>query len=212
MKITYYGHSAFLVEDLLIDPYLSDSPLTDIQPEDIKCKIVCITHHHPDHIGDAFKIAEANDACIVAIHEISVEAGDKKLKTEGMNIGGSIDLGDWNIKMVLASHSSESGHPAAFVLKNKKHKQTIYHAGDTGLFGDMKLIGEIGIDIAMLPIGGRYTMDIDDALQAAEMIKPKAVIPMHYDTFPIIKANPEDFKKKYPRTTEIFKFNETKDL
>lgn len=210
MKIKYFGHAAFLVDDLLIDPFIKDNPHTDVNPADIKCNIICITHKHFDHDADALEIAKTNNASVVAIHEIAEAMRPEYAKVEGMNIGGWIKLGDWEIKMVEATHSSEIGHPSGFILR--KDSRTIYHAGDTGLFGDMKLIGDEGIDIAMLPIGDRYTMSIKDAVKAVDLIKPKLAIPMHYDTFPVIKAVPEEFKKQCPVDTEVFQFNEEKDL
>lgn len=210
MKIKYFGHATFLIDDLLIDPFIKDNPHTDINPADIKCNVICITHKHMDHDADALEIAKANDAPIVAIHELTEAYKSEHPKVEGMNIGGWIAVGGWEIKMVNALHSSEIAEPCGFILK--KDGKTIYHAGDTGLFGDMKLIGEEGIDIAMLPIGDRYTMDIKDAIKAAELIKPKVVIPMHYNTFPVIQADPEEFKKQCPVNTEVFQFNEEKDL
>ncbi|MCD6367604.1 MAG: metal-dependent hydrolase [Candidatus Aenigmarchaeota archaeon] len=212
MKVKYLGHSCFLIEDLLIDPFISGNPKATVRPEEIKCKIICVTHDHSDHLGDAFEIARANDAVIVAIHEVAVLAQSKGLKAEGMNIGGSIEIGDWKIKMVEAKHSSDKGHPAGFILFNKKFNKTIYHAGDTGLFGDMKLIGDEGIDIALLPIGDRYTMGVDDAVKAVNLIRPKIAVPMHYGTFPVLTGTPDDFKEKSPVRTEIFEIGEEKDL
>ena len=118
------------------------------------------------------------------------------IKSEGMNIGGEISIGAWRIKMVPAFHSCSRGNPVGFVLKNTEHGRTIYHAGDTALFSDMKLIGNEDIDVALLPIGGRYTMGIEDAVKAVELLNPHVVIPMHYNTFPAIRANAEEFKKK----------------
>ncbi len=196
MKIKYFGHSAFLINNLLIDPYIRENPMCNEKIEDIKCDIICVTHDHGDHLGDAFDIARENDATIVAIHELAVEASKGGLKTEGMNIGGKIKIGDWSIKMVNALHSSNLGHPAGFVLKNLRENKTIYHAGDTGLFGDMKLVGDEGIDVAMIPIGDRYTMGVEEAVTAVELLRPRIVIPMHYNTFPLIKADPTKLKEK----------------
>ena len=210
MKIRYLGHSSFLIENLLIDPFISGNPKCNTDPMDIKCSIICVTHDHPDHLGDAFEIAKNNDAVVVAIHEIAQLASSKGIKSEGMNIGGTVKVGEWKIKMVNAQHSAGVGHPAGFILK--KSGKTIYHAGDTGLFGDMKLIGEEGIDIAMLPVGDRYTMGTDDALKAVKLLKPKIVIPMHYGTFPIINPSPDEFKNKCPVRTEVFGIGEEKDL
>ncbi|MBU2638548.1 MAG: metal-dependent hydrolase [Nanoarchaeota archaeon] len=212
MKVKYLGHSAFLIGDLLIDPFMTGNPNCREKAKDIKCRVVCVTHDHPDHLGDAFEIAKRNKAVFVAIHELAELAASKGIKSEGMNIGGCITVGGWKIKMVEALHSAGMGHPAGFVLENVKLGKTIYHAGDTGLFSDMKLIRRERIDIAMLPIGDRYTMGIKEAVKAAALLKPKVAVPMHYNTFPVIQANPEDFKKKCAVKVKIFKSGEEQDL
>jgi len=212
MKIKYFGHSAFLIEDLLTDPFLSGNPKCRTTPDEVSCNIICLTHDHDDHLGDTFEIGKRNNSVIVAIHEIAKYAASKGLRTEGMNIGGTIIVDDWYIKMVEALHSSNMGHPAGFILKHREFNKTIYHAGDTGLFSDMRLIGDEGIDIAMLPIGDRYTMGIKDALRAVDLIRPELVIPMHYGTFPAISVNPGEFKQDCPVKVEIFKPGEEKDL
>ncbi|OQX00878.1 metal-dependent hydrolase, partial [Candidatus Parcubacteria bacterium A4] len=193
MEVKYFGHAAFLIEDLLIDPFLKSNPLFKENPENIKCKIICITHDN--HLGDAFDIARVNDATIVSIWQIANIAISNGLKVEAMNIGGWLKIGNWKIKMTEALHSTSSGHAVGFILKNMDFDTTVYHAGDTGLFSDMKLIGEEGIDIAMLPIGDRYTMGVKDALRAVTFIKPKIVIPMHYNTYPIIEVDPDNFSE-----------------
>ncbi|MCD6478086.1 MAG: metal-dependent hydrolase [Candidatus Aenigmarchaeota archaeon] len=196
MKVKYLGHSCFLINgELLIDPFISGNPKCPFDPSEIKCKIICVTHDHSDHLGDAFDIAANTGATVVAIHEVAQEALSRGLNAEGMNIGGEISVGEWKIKMVLALHSSNLGHPAGFVLE--KDGKRIYHAGDTGLFGDMKLIGEDGLDLALLPIGDRYTMGTKDAIKAVEFLNPKMVIPMHYGTFPIINQSADEFKKEF---------------
>ncbi len=190
MKIKFLGHSAFLIDDLLIDPFINKNPVCPVKVKDIKCKIICLTHDHWDHLGDAFEIAKNNDATIVSIFEIIRVAKEREIKVFGMNFGGPIKLKDREIMLVSATHS---GNPVGFVLKKDK---TIYHAGDTGLFLDMMLIGEYKIDITLLPIGGRYTMDVEQAIEACKLLKCKKAIPMHYNTWDIIKADPEKFKKK----------------
>lgn len=206
MKIKFLGHSAFLIDDLLIDPYIKENPVCTVKVEDIKCKIICITHDHQDHLGDAFEIAKNNNAIIVGIFDIVRKAEEQGLKTELMNIGGPLKVGDWLIRLVPATHS---GNPVGFVLKKNK---TIYHAGDTGLFMDMMLIGEYKIDIALLPIGGRYTMDIEQAVEACKLLKCKTAIPMHYNTWDFIKADPEEFKKKTSCEVVILKPGETYEV
>ena len=195
MKIKYFGHSAFMVDDILIDPFISNNPKATAKPEDIRCKYICITHDHSDHIGDSIAIAKHNDATIITIHELAIALAKQGLKTIGMNLGGTLDIDSHIIRMVKADHSSNLGVPTGFIIKNKKDKKTIYHAGDTALFLDMKLLSRHEIDFAMLPIGGRYTMDIADAKTAAEFIKCKNVIPMHYATWDIIKTDIEQFKE-----------------
>ncbi len=199
MKIKFLGHSAFLIDDLLIDPFIKNNPLCPVKVEDIKCDIICLTHDHWDHLGDAFEIAKNNDATIVSIYEIIKLAKEREIKVFGMNFGGPIKLKDREIMLVSATHS---GNPVGFVLKKDK---TIYHAGDTGLFLDMMLIGEYKIDITLLPIGGRYTMDVEQAIEACKLLKCKKAIPMHYNTWDTIKADPEEFKKKAPCEVIILK-------
>lgn len=212
MKLRYLGHSGFLVGDILIDPFLKDSPFQKFL-EEIRCNIICITHDHADHVAGAIEIAQANNASVVAVFEVAEMMKQQgKISTEPMNLGGKMQVGDWEIRMVEAKHSCNLGIPVGFILKNLKEKKTIYHAGDTSLFSDMKLLENEEIDIALLPIGGRFTMDIDDALTAISWIKPKVVIPIHYNTFPLIAADAQDFKKCSPVPVEVFVVGEEKEL
>jgi len=193
MKVTWLGHAAFLIDDLIIDPFISGNPSSPVKVGDIKCKYVCVTHDHSDHLGDAVEIAKKNNATFISIFELASDVADKGVKTTGMNIGGPAKIGEWEIRLVPAIHSSTKGSPTGFVLK--KDKKTIYHAGDTGLFMDMMLIGEYNLDLAMIPIGGYYVMDAEQALESVKLLKPHSVIPMHYNTWPVIKADPQRFKK-----------------
>ena len=197
MKVTFLGHSAVNLDGtktIYIDPFLSDNPLAAISAEQIdKADYVIVTHDHDDHKGDAFGICKNTGAVLVSIHEIAVEAENAGIKAEGMNIGGTLKFDGLNINMVNAHHSSASGHQSGVVIE--MDNKVIYHPGDTGLFGDMKIIGEFfNIDLAFLPIGDRYTMGIPSAVKAIEYLQPKKVIPMHYNTFPIIEADPQEFK------------------
>ncbi len=162
--------------------------------------IVAITHGHGDHLGDGIEIAKKNDATLVAIHEIAQYAAGKGAKAEGINMGGGVKVKNTEIIMTPAWHSSGLDEtnfaiatcPAGLIINSGK---VIYHAGDTALFSDMKLIGELyKPDIALLPIGGRYTMDAKQAAMAAEWIKARVNIPMHYNTFDVIKQDPNEFK------------------
>jgi len=204
MKLKYLGHSCFVIEGkerVVVDPFIRDNPLSPAKVEEVKADIVAITHGHRDHLGDGIEIAKNNDATLVAIHEIAVYAASKGVKAEGINMGGGVKVGETEIYMVQAWHSSGideanytlSTSPAGLIIKSDA---TIYHAGDTSLFSDMKLIGELyKPQVALLPIGGRYTMDARQAAMAAEMVGAKISIPMHYNTFDAIKQNPEEFKK-----------------
>lgn len=210
MELTNLGHSAFIVEveeegfKAIIDPFISGNSLAKVKPEDINgLTHIFITHGHGDHIGDAIELAKANDALVISNAEISGYLSSKGLKTHAMHIGGRFKFDFGTVKLTPALHGSGistkdgmiyGGNPCGFVIEVNNKK--IYHAGDTGLTIDMKLLKSENIDVALLPIGGNYTMDIDDAIIATEFIEPKIVIPMHYDTFPVIKADPNEFKEK----------------
>ena len=205
MKISYHGHSFVQVENnnhsILIDPFLSGNPTAITKPEDLKCDYVILTHGHGDHISDAISVAKKNDAMIISSFEIANYAGSKGLKSHPLGIGGGYNFQFGRVKLTIAHHSSSfpdgtyAGNPAGVILT--MDGKTIYHAGDTALFYDMKLIGEMNkIDLAFLPIGDNFTMGIDDAVKAAEFINAGLTVPIHYNTFDIIKANPEDFKRK----------------
>lgn len=208
MIVKYHGHSCIQLTEgsnsIIIDPYLTGNPAAVTKPEDVKVQYVLLTHAHGDHTADAEAIARANDATIVATFELASYYSWKGLKTVGMNIGGSFDLGFAKVKLVHAFHSSSMiveegnivymGMPGGFVIH--WDDTTLLHAGDTGLFGDMKMIGERhNIDLAFLPIGDFYTMGPEDALVAAEWLRTKAVIPVHYNTYPNITQDAGQFSK-----------------
>jgi len=205
MKIIYHGHSFVQVESdkhsILIDPFLSGNPTAVTKPDDLKCDYVILTHGHGDHISDALAVAKKNNATIISSFEIANYAGANGVTAHPLGIGGGFNFPFGRVKLTIAHHSSSfpdgsyAGNPAGVLLTIDG--KTIYHAGDTGLFYDMKLIGEMNkIDLAFLPIGDNFTMGIDDAVKAAEFINAGITVPIHYSTFDIIKANPEDFKKK----------------
>lgn len=208
MKITYAGHSAFILEEgdfkAIIDPFISDNPLTTLRPEDItELTHIFVTHGHSDHLGDTEYIAKANNTLIISNAEISNYLATKGLKVHSMHIGGRHTFDFGKVKLTPALHGSaistkngtiDGGNPCGFVIEVNGKK--VYHLGDTGLTMDMKLLESENIDVALVPIGGNYTMDIDDAIKAVEFINPKIAIPMHYDTFPLIKADPKEFSNK----------------
>jgi len=205
MIISFLGHSCFMISGdagaVIIDPFLSGNPQASMQPGDVTVDGVILTHGHGDHAGDSVAIARANDAPVVAPFELAVYCEQKGAKTHPMHIGGAHTFPFGTVKLTPAWHGSAvqegdamiyTGNPCGVVLT--MDGKNVYHAGDTGLFGDMKLIGERQhIDVALLPIGDNFTMGIDDALYAVTLLKPKMVIPMHYNTFPVIEADPDVF-------------------
>ncbi len=208
MKLTYLGHSALLIEEGsfkgIIDPFITGNSLCKSCIDDLSnITHVFVTHGHSDHIGDTVEIARRNKSLIITNHEIAAYLGKFKLKTHAMHIGGRTKFDFGTVKMTNALHGSGisdngnmiyGGNPGGFVIEVDSKK--IYHAGDTGLTYDMKLLEDEKIDVAFLPIGGNYNMDIDDAVKAADFIKAKTVVPMHYNTFGLINADPELFKNK----------------
>lgn len=199
MDILYIGHSAFLLQgkkNILIDPFISQNPLAKLAIDELPAiDYILITHDHEDHLGDAVQIAKMYKSRVIAIHEI-IKTYFENLKTNGigMNIGGLFKNDDLDVFMTPALHSCYNGSPTGFVIKFMN--KIIYHMGDTALFSDLKLISDkYSIDLLLIPIGGHYTMHIEDAVEAVKILKPKFVIPMHYNTWPIIKADPYYFKE-----------------
>ncbi len=206
MDITWLGHSGVKIKGsktLYIDPFLTDNPAASTTPEEIEeADVVIVTHHHGDHLGDAYAICKKTGATLVAIHEVAVEGEAEGITVEGMNIGGSVEAQGVKVHMVTAIHSAEKGDPAGVVIE--LDGKTLYHAGDTALTYDMKLIGEFfHPDLSFIPIGDRYTMGIPSASKAVEFIQTKKVIPIHYGTFPIVSANPEEFRNKVGNLAEV---------
>jgi L-ascorbate metabolism protein UlaG (beta-lactamase superfamily) len=213
--LQFLGHSAFYVEaekiKALIDPFLSGNPLASEGPEArAKLDYIFVTHAHGDHLGDAPAIAKRTGATIVATNELASYLAGKGFGTIGMHVGGRAKFPFGSVKLTPAFHGSsvsENGRvvcadaPCGFLIDVGGKK--IYHAGDTGLTVEMTLLEAEGVDIALLPIGGHYVMDADDAARAVEFIKPRKTVPMHYDTFPPIKADPVNFAEKAAGNTEV---------
>jgi L-ascorbate metabolism protein UlaG (beta-lactamase superfamily) len=206
MEITWLGHSAVKIagsKTIYIDPFLSDNPAASMSPDEItEADVVVVTHDHSDHLGDSFAICKKTGAVLVAIHEIAVMAGEEGITAEGMNIGGTVEADGVKVHMVNALHSCDKGDPAGVVLE--MDGKTLYHAGDTALTYDMNLIGEFfQPDLSFIPIGDRYTMGVRSASKAVEFTRTKKVIPIHYDTFPLVNADPNEFKKLVGDTAEV---------
>lgn len=205
MQLTWLGHSCVLLQGtkkVLIDPFIEGGSVAGTKPD-----IVAITHGHDDHMGEAVAL----NTKTVAITEIAKYLKTKGIDAEGMNIGGTMEVDGVSFTMTHALHSSfieeaglgfAGGSAAGFVVGMDGVR--VYHAGDTGLFSDMKLIGELyHPDIALLPIGGRYTMGVAEAMMAANFIGAKTVIPIHYNTWDKIAADPTALKTALERTTDI---------
>jgi L-ascorbate metabolism protein UlaG (beta-lactamase superfamily) len=207
MKITWLGHSALKLEGsriVYVDPFLSGNPKASLRVQDVdRADIVAVTHDHGDHLGDSFAICQQTGATLVALHEIGLAAQERKLKAEGMGIGGTVIVAGVEISLVPAFHSAGLGGTAAGIVIVMDGK-TVYHAGDTGLTLEMQLIGEMyRPDIAFLPIDGRYTMTPRLAARAVELLRAPLVVPIHYGTFPHIQSSPEEFKERVGPASEV---------
>lgn len=209
-RVTWFGHAALGLEtggyQLLVDPYLHDNPSASIAPEKTRADYILVSHGHGDHVGDTLAIAKRTGAQVISVNEIAVWLRNKGLKTHGQHLGGGFHHPFGYLKLTLALHGSGlpdgsyGGNPAGFLLTTLDGKK-IYMAGDTGLFGDMCLIGEEGIDLAVLPIGDNYTMGPDDALRAVKLIQPRHVIPIHYNTWGLIAQDPVAWAQRVQAVT-----------
>jgi len=199
LEILYLGHSAFAVRldsgrRLAIDPFLTGNPRAAAGPADLlDCDLVLVTHDHDDHLGDAFDLCKRSGATLVAIFELAMAAQEEGIPVEPMSIGGSIGLDGLVVNMVHAQHGAGRGHAAGFVLEAEG--RNLYFAGDTALFGDMKLFGDLwNLDLAVLPVGDRFTMGPRHAARAVDMLRAEHVIPCHYATFPLIRPDAAEFE------------------
>jgi len=188
---------------LVVDPFLTDNPQAPVKADDLDVNYVLITHGHGDHVGDGIAIAKRTGATVIANFELANMCAQQGCEIHPMHIGGRFDFPFGSVKLTIAHHgggagedaSRYTGPPVGFLITIGG--KTIYHPGDTGLFLDMKLIGELNdIDLAFLPIGDNFTMGVDDAVRAVEFLHPKKVVPFHYGTWPVIGSKPEDFAAK----------------
>ena len=205
MKVSYHGHAIVRIEakgkSVIIDPFINGNSLTDLKVEDVKVDYIILTHAHNDHVGDTVEIAKNNDALVIANADLATYLSWQGIRTHGMNIGGAFEFDFGTVKMTQAFHGSGyttdekqiiyGGMPAGVLVMSEG--KTIYHAGDTGLFSDMKLLARHNIDLAFLPIGDNFTMGPEDAALAAGFIQAKKAVPIHFNTFPPIRQNPQTF-------------------
>jgi L-ascorbate metabolism protein UlaG (beta-lactamase superfamily) len=193
-------------DKILVDPFITDNPLAPVKAGDIEADYIFVSHGHGDHVGDTVSIAKRCGSTVVSNYEIHNWFAEQGIENvHPMHIGGGFNFPWGRAKLTIAHHGSAlpdgsyGGNPAGFLLTIQGKK--IYHACDTGLFYDMKLIGEEGIDLAILPIGDNFTMGPDDALRAVKLIEPKQVVPIHYGTFDVIKQDPQVWAERVRRET-----------
>lgn len=205
LQFHYIHHSCFTLNDgkttLLFDPYLDGNP-EGLGPEDIKADVIFVSHYHGDHLGSAYAIAKANDALLVSTAEIANDAASHSLRSYAMHLGGTHRFPFGRVRITPAFHGSgiAGGHACGFIVEFGE--KTVYFAGDTSVFGDMALLSRLEkIDVALLPIGDNFTMGPKDARLAAELLAAPLVIPIHYNTWPVIAQNPAAFKRDVEATT-----------
>ncbi len=209
---TWYGHAVLGLETggykIIVDPFFSGNPAASTTADKLSADFILITHGHDDHVGDAVPIAKRTGALVISNNEIAEWIGKQGAKSHGQHLGGGFKHPFGYLKLTLALHGSalpdgsNGGNPCGFLLTTNDGKK-IYMAGDTGLFGDMALIGEEGLDLAIIPIGDNYTMGPADALRAVKLLKPKHVIPIHFSTWGVIEQDAVAWAKKAQTETGV---------
>ncbi len=206
MKLRYFSHSAFQIttddgQRILIDPFLDGNPTSPVKAADVEADFILLTHGHGDHLGDTLSIATRCNSLCICENELANYIVSKGVRAHNMHIGGSHEFGFGRVKLTQALHGSTTPdsecHGSATGILLYIQNRIIYHMGDTGLFSDLKLIGEMNrVNLMLAPIGDNFTMGIEDAVKACEFVKPDMVIPIHYNTFPVIETDPALFKQK----------------
>lgn len=210
-KYTFLGHGTHMIETsghkLLVDPFLTNNPVAAITADEADPDFIFVSHGHGDHVGDTVPIAKRTGALVISNAEIAGWLSNQGVKAHGQHIGGGFHHPFGYLKLTMAIHGSclpdgtNGGNPAGMLLTTKDGKK-IYLACDTGFFGDMQYIGDEGLDLAVLPIGDNFTMGPDDALKAVKLLRPKHVIPCHYNTWPPIEQDPDAWAKRVSAETD----------
>jgi L-ascorbate metabolism protein UlaG (beta-lactamase superfamily) len=211
VSVRWHGHACFTLDfgkKVIVDPFITGNPVARIKKEDVKADLVVVTHGHSDHVGDAVYIAKKNNAPLITMVELAwiLEEENEGINAVGINYSGHYNVDGIRVTAVLATHSAGyngkyAGGPTGMIIEDGI---SVYHAGDTGVFKDMELIGEMyRPDVSLLPIGGHYTMGPHEAAIAAGMLKSPNFVPMHYNTFDLIKQNPEEFKKEAEKHKDV---------
>jgi len=208
---TFLGHGTHQIKTsghtLLIDPFLTNNPQAPITADEASPNFIFVSHGHSDHVGDTISIAKRTGALVITNAEIAGWLGQQDVKAHGQHIGGGFHHPFGYLKLTMAIHGSclpdgtNGGNPAGMLLTTREGKK-IYIACDTGFFGDMQYIGDEGLDLAVLPIGDNYTMGPDDALRAVKLLRPKHVIPCHYNTWPPIEQDAEAWAGRVSAETD----------
>lgn len=211
LKLTWYGHATLGLEtggyQLLVDPFFSDNPASPVSADSVAADFILVTHGHGDHVGDTVQIAKRTGAIAISNFEIASWLGNQGINSHGQHLGGGFMHPFGYLKLTLALHGSAlpdgsyGGNPAGFLLTTHDGEK-VYMAGDTGLFGDMRLIGEEGLDLAVIPIGDNFTMGPEDALRAVKMLQPKHVVPIHFNTWDLINQDPRDWSRRVQAETD----------
>ncbi|MFO0922933.1 MAG: metal-dependent hydrolase [Pirellulales bacterium] len=212
IQIQWLGHSSWLISTeevrIAIDPFLTDNPKASCKPDQIEADVILVSHGHFDHVQDVAAIANRCNSLVVANYEIATWFSSKHhvANTLGMNLGGWASIPHGRVKSTIAHHSSQlpdgsyGGNPGGYVIELEGKR--IYYAGDTALFSDMGLIGRMNIDVAIVPVGDLFTMGLEDSIQATEWIHPKVVLPTHYDTWPPIACDTQEWAQQIRSRTQ----------